>query len=67
MLILCREELKEKFEGRLSRDCSGSTYEVMGTIMKAMVNRKITIPGNFTGYIKFSIFFLVNGISFLFL
>nr|CAG4650818.1 EOG090X02Z1 [Simocephalus serrulatus]SVE94132.1 EOG090X02Z1 [Simocephalus serrulatus] len=47
---LSEEELKEKFEGRLSRDCSGSTYEVMGTIMKAMVNRKITIPGNFTGH-----------------
>nr|CAG4646893.1 EOG090X02Z1 [Megafenestra aurita]SVE92283.1 EOG090X02Z1 [Megafenestra aurita] len=47
---LSEEELKEKFEGRLSRECSGSTYEVMGTIMKAMVNRKITIPGNFTGH-----------------
>jgi structure-specific recognition protein 1 len=49
---LCnREELKEKFEGRLSRDCNGPTYEVMSTVMKAMVNRKVTIPGNFTGYI----------------
>nr|CAG4649173.1 EOG090X02Z1 [Scapholeberis mucronata]SVE93510.1 EOG090X02Z1 [Scapholeberis mucronata] len=47
---LSEEELKEKFEGRLSRECSGSTYEVMGTVMKAMVNRKITIPGNFTGH-----------------
>nr|CAG4641539.1 EOG090X02Z1 [Eurycercus lamellatus] len=47
---LSEEELKEKFEGRLSRDCNGSTYEVMSTIMKAMVNRKITIPGNFTGH-----------------
>nr|CAG4636018.1 EOG090X02Z1 [Eubosmina coregoni]SVE69692.1 EOG090X02Z1 [Eubosmina coregoni] len=47
---LSEEELKEKFEGRLSRDCSGATYEVMSTIMKAMVNRKITIPGNFTGH-----------------
>ena len=48
--FLNREELKTKFEGRLSRECSGSTYEVMGTIMKAMVNRKITIPGNFVGH-----------------
>nr|CAG4637664.1 EOG090X02Z1 [Chydorus sphaericus] len=47
---MSEEELKEKFEGRLSRECNGSTYEVMSTIMKAMVNRKITIPGNFTGH-----------------
>ena len=50
MNLLNRAELKEKFEGRLSRDCNGATYEVMSTIMKAMVNRKVTIPGNFTGY-----------------
>nr|SVE70315.1 EOG090X02Z1 [Daphnia similis]SVE70939.1 EOG090X02Z1 [Daphnia similis]SVE71570.1 EOG090X02Z1 [Daphnia similis]SVE72203.1 EOG090X02Z1 [Daphnia similis] len=47
---LSEEELKEKFEGRLSRDCNGPTYEVMSTVMKAMVNRKVTIPGNFTGH-----------------
>nr|CAG4638319.1 EOG090X02Z1 [Cyclestheria hislopi] len=49
-LPLTEEELKEKFEGRLSRDCSGPTYEVMSKIMKGLVNRKITVPGNFTGH-----------------
>lgn len=44
-----REELKEKFEGRLTRDCSGPTYEVMSRIMKGLVNRKVTVPGIFTG------------------
>nr|CAG4644640.1 EOG090X02Z1 [Leptodora kindtii] len=48
-LPMTEEELKEKFEGRLSRDCSGPTYEVMSRIMKGLVNRKITVPGNFTG------------------
>nr|CAG4650014.1 EOG090X02Z1 [Sida crystallina] len=49
-LPMSEEELKEKFEGRLTRDNSGPTYEVMGRIMKGLVNRKITVPGNFTGH-----------------
>ncbi|KAE8752921.1 hypothetical protein FOCC_FOCC000266 [Frankliniella occidentalis] len=44
------EELKDKFEGKLSKELSGHTYEVMGKVMKAIVNRKITVPGNFIGH-----------------
>nr|CAD7447322.1 unnamed protein product [Timema bartmani] len=44
------EELKEKFEGKLTKEMSGPTYEVMGKVMKAVVNRKITVPGGFIGY-----------------
>lgn len=43
------EELQEKYEGKLSKEMSGSTYEVMGKVMKAIVNRKITVPGGFVG------------------
>nr|CAD7201283.1 unnamed protein product [Timema douglasi] len=44
------EELKEKFEGKLKKEMSGPTYEVMGKVMKAVVNRKITVPGGFIGH-----------------
>lgn len=48
-LPFSEDELKEKYEGKLSKEVSGPTYEVMGKVMKAIVNRKITVPGNFTG------------------
>lgn len=43
------EELREKYEGKLSKEITGPTYEVMGKVMKAIVNRKITVPGGFVG------------------
>ena len=43
------EELKEKFEGRLEKDISGPIYEVLAKVLKGIVNRKITVPGNFKG------------------
>jgi len=49
-LPLSDEELKDKFEGRLARDHSGSTYEVISRIMKGILNRKITVPGTFIGH-----------------
>lgn len=50
MVIYCSsEELKEKYEGKLSKEITGPTYEVMGKVMKAIVNRKITVPGGFVG------------------
>nr|CAG4640707.1 EOG090X02Z1 [Eulimnadia texana] len=49
-LPMSEEEVKEKFEGRLSRENSGPTYEVLGKIMKGLANRKVTVPGNFVGF-----------------
>ncbi|XP_046399904.1 FACT complex subunit Ssrp1 [Ischnura elegans] len=49
-LPLSEEELQEKYEGRLQKELSGPTYEVMSKVMKALVNRKITVPGNFIGH-----------------
>lgn len=46
---LFREELKEKYEGKLQKELSGPTFEVMGTVMKHIINRKLTGPGNFVG------------------
>lgn len=50
VVIYCSsEELQEKYEGKLSKEITGPTYEVMGKVMKAIVNRKITVPGGFVG------------------
>ncbi|GAB6029829.1 hypothetical protein CHUAL_005538 [Chamberlinius hualienensis] len=48
-LGLSEREIKEKYEGKIQREMSGPTYEVMSRIMKVLVQRKITVPGNFTG------------------
>lgn len=45
-------ELKEKYDDRLTKELTGPVYEVLGKIMKVLVNRKLTGPGNFVGYAK---------------
>lgn len=51
--VLCsasnREDVERRFEGKLSKNMSGSLYEMVSRVMKALVNRKITVPGNFQG------------------
>ncbi|XP_046992363.1 FACT complex subunit Ssrp1 isoform X2 [Schistocerca americana] len=49
-LPISEEELQEKYEGKLSKEMTGPTYEILGKVMKAIVNRKITTPGNFVGH-----------------
>jgi structure-specific recognition protein 1 len=50
VVIFCSsEELREKYEGKLSKEITGPTYEVLGKVMKTIVNRKITVPGGFVG------------------
>ncbi|XP_015791766.1 FACT complex subunit Ssrp1 [Tetranychus urticae] len=44
-LSMTDRELKEKYEGKLEKDMSGPTYDVLGQIMKVLVQRKITNPG----------------------
>lgn len=48
-LPFSEEELKEKYEGKLEKEISGPLYEVMGKVMKVLIGRKITGPGNFIG------------------
>lgn len=43
-------ELKEKYDNKLTKEQSGPTYEVLGKIMKVIINRKLTGPGNFVGH-----------------
>uniref|UniRef100_T1JNC3 FACT complex subunit SSRP1 n=1 Tax=Strigamia maritima TaxID=126957 RepID=T1JNC3_STRMM len=48
-LGLSEKDLRNKFEGKLKKEMSGPTYEVVSRIMKALVQRKITVPGGFIG------------------
>ncbi|XP_028127722.2 FACT complex subunit Ssrp1 [Diabrotica virgifera virgifera] len=49
-LPFTEEELKEKFDGRLQKEHSGPTFEVMSNIMKNIINRKLTGPADFIGH-----------------
>uniref|UniRef100_A0A336LU77 FACT complex subunit SSRP1 n=1 Tax=Culicoides sonorensis TaxID=179676 RepID=A0A336LU77_CULSO len=49
-LPFTEEELKDKYENKLEKELSGPVYEVLGKIMKVIVNRKLTGPGNFLGH-----------------
>lgn len=44
------EELQEKYEGKLEKEMKGPTFELVSKLMKALVNRKITVPGSFMGH-----------------
>lgn len=46
-----REELKEKFEGKLQKEMSGPTCEVLGKVMRYIIKRKITGPASFVGFV----------------
>lgn len=49
-LNMSEDDVERKFEGKLSKNMSGSLYEMVSRVMKALVNRKITVPGNFQGH-----------------
>ncbi|KAH0560943.1 FACT complex subunit Ssrp1 [Cotesia glomerata] len=44
------KELTEKYEDKLTKELSGPTYEVLGKVMKVIINRKLTGPGGFLGH-----------------
>jgi len=49
-LPFTEEELAEKYDGKLDKEMKGATFEVVSKLMKAMVNKKITVPGAFVGH-----------------
>ncbi|TRZ00765.1 hypothetical protein DNTS_004480 [Danionella cerebrum] len=49
-LSMSEDEVEKRFEGKLSKNMSGPLYETVSRVMKALVNRKITVPGNFKGH-----------------
>jgi hypothetical protein len=57
--VCFREEIQEKYEGKLSKEMQGLEYEIISRLMKTLVNRKITVPGSFVGYVRSSYLFHV--------
>lgn len=51
LILFFRKELKEKYEDKLTKELTGPTYEVLGKVMKVIINRKLTGPGSFQGYV----------------
>ncbi|XP_037570526.1 FACT complex subunit SSRP1 [Dermacentor silvarum] len=49
-LALSDADIQEKFEGKLQKNMSGPMFEVISRVMKAVVQRSITVPGNFKGH-----------------
>ena len=47
VFISCREEISERYGGKLSTFMEGRLYEVFSRIMRVLVGRKIIIPGSF--------------------
>jgi len=48
-ILLCSEDLENKYGNKLTREMSGPEYEIISRIMKTLVNKKITVPGSFIG------------------
>lgn len=49
-LNMSEEDIKEKYDDKLQKEMSGPTFEVISRVMKATVQRKITVPGSFKGH-----------------
>ena len=45
--VCYRDEIEEKYAGKLMKEMSGLEYEIVSRVMKTLVNRKITVPGSF--------------------
>ncbi|KJH49060.1 structure-specific recognition protein [Dictyocaulus viviparus] len=56
-LGLTEQQLNEQYGGKLEKELSGPLYEVVSKIFRVLINMKITVPGNFIGYVV-SILFL---------
>ncbi|XP_022653198.1 FACT complex subunit Ssrp1-like [Varroa jacobsoni] len=46
-LSMSETDLKEKYEGKLEKEMSGPVFETLSRIVKAIVQRKVTTPGNY--------------------
>lgn len=44
-----REELKEKYGDKLQPEIQGSLHEVFSKVMRAVVGKKVTVPGSYKG------------------
>ena len=49
-LPFTEEELQKKFDGKLEKEMTGPTYEVLSRVIKGLSGKKLTMPGNFVGH-----------------
>lgn len=49
-LNLAEQELNEKYEGKITQEMSGPIYEIVSRLMKAVIGRRITVPGTFKSH-----------------
>ncbi|XP_032236023.2 FACT complex subunit SSRP1 isoform X2 [Nematostella vectensis] len=49
-LNISEEEMKEKYDGKIEKEMSGAIYEIISRLMKAVVGKKITVPGTFKSH-----------------
>lgn len=45
--LYLRSELQDRYGGKLTKNMSGTLYEVFSKVMRALVGKKITVPGPF--------------------
>lgn len=45
--VYLRSELQDRYGGKLTKNMSGTLYEVFSKVMRALVGKKITVPGPF--------------------
>ncbi|RDD41116.1 FACT complex subunit SSRP1 [Trichoplax sp. H2] len=53
-LNLSQEELNQKYENKVNKTMEGPIYEIFSRLLKALTDRKITLPGAFIGSTKSS-------------
>lgn len=46
-----KEEMEKHFDRQFTKNMLGSLQEMVGQVMKALVNHKVTLPGNFQGHL----------------
>jgi len=47
---LTEEEIAQNYEGKLEKNMSGKSYDVISRLFRAVVGRKITVPKDFIGH-----------------
>lgn len=52
LLQFCSEEIKERYgeSTKISREMSGSFYEIFSRVMKVFIGKRVTIPESFKRY-----------------
>jgi len=63
MCCYCSEDLESKYENKLTREMSGPEYEIISRIMKTLVNKKITVPGSFIGWVHHLVWYSTFGLT----